>query len=281
MSVGAQLRRARDEQKLSIADVTKSTKIQPWVIEALEGDRLHEQMSPIYVKGFLTSYAKFLRLDAAALVSQLPFLQPALEAPEEANAPESTAAIPSAVKFTLPKIEFPKIALPKLSFPNFSLPEFSLARLRQAGAALALTALVFVIMTGRADRWMPKPLALSRLAAPKVASVTPIKSVTKPQPVSLPELTVTPTQPLELVVSASKTTWIRLRVDGKLLAQQRLERGTSERWVAKKRFDMVLAKPSEVDVTLNGQSMTPFAIAHQGRLAITHQGITELPEGAM
>ena len=48
MSVGSALRQARETQQLSVADVTAAIKIQPWVLEALESDRLHEQMSLYY-----------------------------------------------------------------------------------------------------------------------------------------------------------------------------------------------------------------------------------------
>jgi len=83
---------------------------------------------------------------------------------------------------------------------------------------------------------------------------------------------------LELQVSATRTTWIQVRADGKLLTQQRLPRGSNERWTAKKQFELIVAKPSQVELVLNGQAISPLAIAHQGRLLITHHGVTKLPE---
>ena len=47
MNIGSQLQEARRERKLSLPDVTRETKIQPWVLEALESDRLQELMSPV------------------------------------------------------------------------------------------------------------------------------------------------------------------------------------------------------------------------------------------
>src|SRR3989338_4352447 len=95
MSVGAKLQQARNERRLSLADVTKATKIQSWVLDALESDRLHEQMSPVYLKGFLTTYAKFLHLEAEPLIAQV--LPPQAEA---VQAPETE--IPSAIHWRLP-----------------------------------------------------------------------------------------------------------------------------------------------------------------------------------
>ncbi|MBI3330528.1 MAG: DUF4115 domain-containing protein, partial [Candidatus Omnitrophica bacterium] len=84
--------------------------------------------------------------------------------------------------------------------------------------------------------------------------------------------------PLELAVTAHRTTWIRVRADGKLLTQQRLPRGANERWTAKKQFELIIANPTQVDLSLNGQSISPFAVAHRGRLLVTHRGVTPLPD---
>ncbi len=283
MTVGRQLAQARTERKLSLAEVTRHTKIQPWVLEALEGDRLLDQMSPIYVRGFLSTYARFLQLDPTPLVALLSPPEPPAEASAQAAPAPSREHIPSAIQFRMPQI--PKLPpMPKLpDLPRFpSIPWDAVWRFARPAAAVA--AIVGIIAVNPL-RWVPKPawslpkLSMPHLKAPKTkaASVTPIKDA-KPMP--LPTLTLLPTQALELTISAERTTWVQVRADGKLLTQQRLQRGANERWVAKKRLELVVAKPSQVDVSLNGQPISPFAIAHQGRLLITHYGVTRLPDDA-
>ena len=71
-SFGAQLHQARQARRLSLADVSRQTKIQPWVVEAMEADRLQEMLSPIYARGFLGTYARFLRLDPQPMLDRLP-----------------------------------------------------------------------------------------------------------------------------------------------------------------------------------------------------------------
>jgi cytoskeleton protein RodZ len=282
MTVGSQLQQARRERKLSLADVTATTKIQPWVLEALESDRLQGMMSPIYVKGFLTTYAKFLRLEPGPLVAQLPW-------------PE-----PEPVQEQLPPASPPAIQLP---WPL----------LRRLGVAVAVTAVIAGLVVVNPLRWMPR-ISLPSLRSPKLAkapasqparpvappasrrtSVTPVSEPVKPpappalklasitpvsepvKPPTPPTVTLLATQPLELLVTAHRTTWIKVRADGKLLTQQRLQRGAKERWTAKKTLELIISKPSQVELTLNGQSISPFAIAHQGRVLITHHGVTKLP----
>lgn len=266
MNVGVQLQQARMARKLSLAEVTLHTKIQPWVLEAIETDRLPEMMSPIYVKGFLTTYAKFLQLNPETVLAQVQWPQPE---PAQETAPPVVRQQP---------------AVPKISW-SFQWPKLALGR---AGWAVAMSAAIVVVMlvhSGRAartassaKRTQPAASTAAPKTAAKLASVTPLATepIKTPEP---PTLTVLATQPLELSIVANRTTWVQIRSDGKLLSQQRLPRGAQERWTAKKQLEVVVSKPSQVEVMLNGQSISPFAIAHHGRLLITHRGVTRLPEG--
>lgn len=253
MTVGSELREARTGQKLTIAEVSTATKIQPWVIEALETDRLQELMSPVYVKGFLTTYAKFLRLSPEPLLAQFTW-----QAEEEPAAPSAPPALPPMA-----------IRIP-----------WSL--LRRLGAVALGGGLVVGVVMLNPLRWVPK-FSLPTFRMPKLASVVPQPATTpSPAPTTAPaQAPARAVQELELEVTAHRATWIRVRADGKLLAQQRLPRGSQERWTAKKRLELVIAHPSQVALTLNGESISSLAIAHRGRLVITRQGISPLSDDAL
>ena len=253
MSVGAQLQQARCERKLTLADVTRQIKIQPWVVEALESDRLQEMMSPIYVKGFLVTYARFLHLDGPRLAAEL--------LPQSVERAQEEAGLSAAASTTLPV--------------GWQWPQWLLPLARRLVPAFAVSAAILGLVALRPQRWF-SALSLPKFSMPKLASVTPVHDLAKPP--ALPTLTLLSTQPLELSVSADHTTWIQVKADGKLLTQQRLERGAREQWKANKRFEVVVSKPSQVELTLNGQPISPFAVAHQGRLLITHRGVTKLPD---
>lgn len=246
MTVGEQLQHARSERKLSRADVTQGTKIQPWVLEALEADRLQDLMSPIYVKGFLTTYAKFLHLDPVPLIAELRWPQP------------------DPIQQPLPP---PSPALPVMWAAPWPL-------LRRVGTMAAVSAAIVGVLALNPLRRLPR-LALSNAGTPRLAGAASMHEAVKP--LALPTLTLLATQPLELVVNARRSTWVQVRADGKLLAQHRMERGAKEQWTARKRFELIVAHPSYVEITLNGRPISPYAIAHQGRLLITHHGVAKLP----
>jgi len=91
MTIGSQLREARTVRNLTYADVSKVTKIQPWILQALEEDRANESISPVYAKGFLSNYTRFLGLDLAEMAKRS--VVPAAPAP--APSPARTRAVPS------------------------------------------------------------------------------------------------------------------------------------------------------------------------------------------
>lgn len=243
-SVGEQLAHAREELQLSLKDVSESTKIQPWVLEALEADRLQTIMSPIYVKGFLSTYAKFLRLDSDPLIAQL-FPEPQLAASEPPIAP-APEMIPWSLELAWPVIR------------------------RIAAVTVGLAGIVALIIAN--------PLRWISTKAPRQEA-----SLSVATPKSFPSetlLSMQPTQPLELAILTRWPTWVSVKADGRLIAQHQLAAGSQETWKARRRFELIIAKPSQVEVLLNGQSISPQALAHHGRLSITHQSIRPLSDSS-
>ena len=63
-TLGAYLRRGRERSGLSIEAVAAGSRIVPRLVEALEADRQEFLPAPVYVRGFLSEYARALGLDA-------------------------------------------------------------------------------------------------------------------------------------------------------------------------------------------------------------------------
>jgi len=68
---GEALRRAREERGLSLAEVERATRIRARHLAALENEDL-SGLSPVYSRGFLRTYARFLGLDAEELLARYP-----------------------------------------------------------------------------------------------------------------------------------------------------------------------------------------------------------------
>ncbi len=244
LSVGEQFKAARTTQRLSLRDISDVTKIQPWVLETLERDELHKTMSPIYVKGFVTTYAKCLHLDPRSLIQQLyPPPTPSEPATVPSPRPTGSSAFEGGV-------------------------ELPWALIRRLGTvAVGVIALVVMVKAN--------PLRRFSVETPRQeASLT----IASEQPTVRPETLVIPlNQSLELKLIARRSTWISVEGDGRLLTQRELAAGAQETWKAKRQLKLIVAKPFHVDVILNGQSISPLVLAHQGRVLIHHRTISALP----
>lgn len=67
-SVGKYLKAERESQNLSLQEVSESTKIREPLLRAIEEDRYDLISSPVYVKGFLDAYARYLGLDSNEII---------------------------------------------------------------------------------------------------------------------------------------------------------------------------------------------------------------------
>src|SRR5204863_795210 len=70
-TVAEQLRHAREEQNLNVYQVAEITKIKTDHIRALESGTWDSFSAPVYIRGFVRTYAKTLKLDVAKLTAEL------------------------------------------------------------------------------------------------------------------------------------------------------------------------------------------------------------------
>ncbi|MCS7010092.1 MAG: helix-turn-helix domain-containing protein, partial [Anaerolineales bacterium] len=70
LSVGQQLREARQAKKLSLEQAARATRIRLRYLEALEADELDVFPSPVQARGFLKLYANWLGLSLEALLAR-------------------------------------------------------------------------------------------------------------------------------------------------------------------------------------------------------------------
>jgi cytoskeleton protein RodZ len=71
MSIGTQLRAAREAQSLSLDQAAQATHIKLHYLEALEADRFDTLPSEAQLRGFLRAYGEYLKLDPGELVKSL------------------------------------------------------------------------------------------------------------------------------------------------------------------------------------------------------------------
>lgn len=70
-TVAEQLKKGREQRKLTVEQVADFTKIKGDHIHALEMGRYDVFVAPVYIRGFVRSYANMLKLDVAEVLRQL------------------------------------------------------------------------------------------------------------------------------------------------------------------------------------------------------------------
>ena len=70
-SVGQQLKNARESQGRSLEDVGSELKIRADHVVALEEGYFSKFDAPIFIRGFVRTYCRFLKIDHNALIVQL------------------------------------------------------------------------------------------------------------------------------------------------------------------------------------------------------------------
>lgn len=86
------LRDARVTLGLSVADVERDTRINRTYIEAIEESRFEDLPAPVYARGFVRSYARYLGIDPAEAVEAMPRDLPAAVGMEPLPGLRRTAA---------------------------------------------------------------------------------------------------------------------------------------------------------------------------------------------
>lgn len=70
-TVAAQLRAAREEQGLTVYQVADATKIKTDHVRALDEGDFDVFSAPVFLRGFVRTYAGYLRLDVSAIMATL------------------------------------------------------------------------------------------------------------------------------------------------------------------------------------------------------------------
>ena len=63
-SVGEHLRKLREEKRMSLAEISRATRVPVASVERIEADRFDELPGEVFVRGFLRAYARALEIPA-------------------------------------------------------------------------------------------------------------------------------------------------------------------------------------------------------------------------
>lgn len=229
-SFGDWLRRQREMREISLRDIAERTKISLRYLEAMEADRFDLLPAPIFAKGFLREYARFVGLSPDDVVNH--YLS--VHHPEELSGD--------------PKEDTKIRHRPKPVDPG----QPPVRRNWSYGLVLALAGLVLLILVAIAayfaDRRREGPRS-STQAPPPIAAPPPAPAVV--QPTAAPPAPE-PSAPLEVSLEFTEDCWVEAVIDEKNRFSELRVQGEALPLRAEKSIVLTLGNASAVDVQVNG-----------------------------
>jgi cytoskeletal protein RodZ len=253
-SFGELLKREREMREVSLNEVTVATRIAPKFLEALENQDWEKLPGGFFNRGFVRAIARYLGLDEEHLLAEYDLAR----GEEQADSPAPENRIPSPPKWL---VAFAVLVI-------------------LLGVAGAVAAGVYEWRRYTAHRDSKQSFDSSTSSQPQSPSTLPSLIVDPTPPASNALLTSSDPSPLDLSVSTSAATHVRILADGKLLLDNDLRAGENRRFSAGQRFEVTAADTSAVLLELNGQTLPPpRAPGASGTIVLSQQDLRQAQGG--
>jgi cytoskeletal protein RodZ len=264
-SVGDYLRQLRDRRGISLAEISRVTRVASRYLEDLESDRFTELPAPVFTRGFIRAYCQAVG-----------------EPPDEALARyDGREGVPVAPRTSVAP---PRAAESEPRSRGAVLVSFVLLVI----LGMALFAVALLTRPSREERVERQTPAVERPSPPAPAQVpsTPVAPETAP-PASVPTTPSVPSaaptpvppavavdvprwlpevqaatggmsSPYRLVARVSEPTWIRVRTEDGHSTEETVPAGQVREWVSNRPFVLTLGNAGGVTLQLNGRTLPPL-----------------------
>ena len=239
---GELLKREREMREVSMEELTKATRISIRFLLALENEDWGKLPGGVFGHGFVRTIARYLGLDEESLLGEYDMARGGQAAAEPAKPEER---IPSPPKW-----------------------------LPVAAVFVILFVLIGLFYAGRYG-W--RRFAAHRAAKQSAVSSSPAQAS---ETISSADAAAPAVSPLDLSVSTSAATRVRIMADDKLLLDAELPAGETRHFSAKQQFEVTAGDSSAVLLELNGQAMPPLgAPGSSGTMVLSQKDLRQASGG--
>jgi len=221
---GERLKRERELREVSMDELTKATRISTRFVEALENEDWGKLPGGVFGHGFVRTIARYLGLNEEALLGE----------------------------YDLARAEHLAAAPPKLENRIPSPPKW----LPVAAVLLLFVLVAGLFYVGRYGWRRYAAYRASRKSAAASSSTQPLPQAGSSSPgMAEPDSSAAI---LDLSVSTSAATRVRILADDKLLLDAELPAGENRHFSANQQFEVTAGDSSAVLLELNGKAMPPL-----------------------
>jgi len=246
-ALGEEFRSAREARGLSLSDVAERLHIRSVYLAAIEDEDWHVIGAPVYVRGFMRTYARFLGLDPEAAVARfsatVPAGTPAASTPRPTPAAEKRAAAEQSSP-SLAAILAIVVAIAVVLFVGYEFYQYKAAPGGSTPVADASGVPAAAAAPAVADDSAPTPAA---------ADATPEDTSGLPPPIAA-AATRKAAVKHGLSLRITETSWLRVAVDGNVVLEGTLPAGTTKSFSGKAAVVRV-GNAGGVQIAVNGKSV--------------------------
>jgi len=267
MTLGQQLRAAREEKGVSIEQAAEATRVKADTLLALEADDYSKMPAPVYSKGFLKIYAQYLGLDAQ-------------RTREEFDRGSGAAA--ASPMFHKAAVRLGQSPVDRIISSMATMWGMWML----VGAIIVVLVLIVWVVFSAARRGpdssrgaqAPKPATSAVPPPPRPASNAPPANPNayirpmQPRPAVLETKTNAvsaaeqkpPAAPLTVSIRLSQDCWVQVVLDGKTTLRYGIKKsGWTYEWPAQKSVRLTVGNAAAAHVRVNGRDQKPLGGPNQ------------------
>lgn len=250
-NLGEYIKKEREKKGITLEEAAKATRIGKTYLKAIEEGDFSIQ-SPVFMKGFLRSYADFLGLDSTDILGRYKGIQEEREGKgktEEYKLEPVRKSRKYTAVITLSLLAIIIVAVifttkePDVAPPTVKPSQE--AELEQQEAAMVNTTTLGTITSISIQEKLFQPLT---------TSPPPATEPSKPATLTV-QTSERPKKKYTLTITVKELSWLRISVDEKNPVEVLMKSGETASWSADRRFIITTEKAAGIELTLNGKSL--------------------------
>lgn len=272
--VGERLRQARSEQKLGLEEVAERLRLSPAVVSAIEAGDSEKLPAMTFVRGYIRSYARLLKIEEQSLLSQLAEVSSQVQPPLAVS-----RRMPSRPRLALPSgkwVVWGMLAFALVILLVYGLPAVERLFSRQpqsVAPTLPLPGLEQPLDAGTSDENGISMVEEGKTEQPAANDTAPAAEASTAVTLSGTTQTLaTGSEPVTLSLYCISDSWVEVSAEGKKQYAGIMRSGTSETIRARPPFDILIGNAPAIEIKYNGEPFdtTPFRRGKVARFTLNN-----------
>jgi len=280
-SFGELLKRERELREVTLNEVTVATRIPPRFLEAFEREDWEKLPGGVFNRGFVRAIARYLGLDEESLLSEYDLAygeqHGATPIPAENPIPAppkwAVAAATIVILLLVGGVLWGAVS----SWHRYSARRAAKRAALSASATSGQVQAPSAVPASGPNVGLPTPKSPGVKASDPTARANSLPTSTAPAP---SDSSSAAPERLDLAVSTSGQTRVRVVADGRVVLDSHLPAGETRRLFARNQFVVSAAHPDAVLLEMNGQAMPPLAsVGASGTMVLSQKDLRQAPSG--